>query len=490
MPYLSRVTRIALVAAVTLAGLAPVVTLSAQAAARPGASSPSAAPAGAAAGAAAGATTATSAATVAPFDVAARRAVVDTIVALLDRHYVDADTGKLIGRVLADQAKSGAYDLLTDPFRFAERLTNDLRAVNGDKHLLVAYDPEHPAMRPGPEGLHMLAPPDVQRARHEPPPDIAAQIRRNHFALGSVDVLPGNIGYFEIRGFSGMAEAKDAVVDALKYLQYTDAMIFDLRRNGGGSAELVNFIISHFTGPDTLASLTVTNRSGHEKFTRYTLASVPGPRRTDVPVYVLTSGFTASAGEDFSFVLKNLGRATIVGQPTAGAGHNNAFLDAGHGFGISLSFTRVADPKTGAEWERIGVQPDVVVDQADALKTAQLLALKKIASTVTDDADRKETLAALTESMDAQLHPRVVPAKTLASYAGEYEGGKSVRVADGKLALSLHAGAPPLELVAVSDTVFAVGERRVAFAKTAKGGMQMTLSAPGDGALTYARVKR
>ena len=476
----SRVTRIALAAtAITLTGLAPYVTISAQAtAARPAAATTAGAPA--AQGGAEGTA----------FDVAARRAVVDTIVNLLNRHYVDADTGKLIARVIADQAKSGAYDLVTDPYRFAERLTSDLRAVNGDKHLVVQYDPAHPAMRPGPDGIHMMAPPGQQGAHREVPPDMAAAMRRNHFALGRVDVLPGNIGYLELRGFSGMDEAKDALVDALRYLQYSDAMIFDLRRNGGGSAELVNFLISHFTGPDTLASLTVTNRSGGEKFTRYTLASVPGPRRTDVPVYVLTSGYTASAGEDFSFVLKNLGRATIVGQPTAGAGHNNAFLDAGHGFGISVSFTRVSDPKTGAEWERIGVQPDVVVDQADALLTAQQLAVRKIATTVAGDAERKASLAALGESLDAQLHPRAVSAKTLASYAGDYEGGRKVAVVGDKLTYSPRPGAPADTLVALSDTLFAIGERRVAFEKTAKGTLQVRLSAPGGGSLTYERVSR
>ena len=107
--------------------------------------------------------------------------------------------------------------------------------------------------------------------------------KSNHFALGRVDVLPRNIGYMEINGFSVDQAARDVIVGALKYLQTTDAMIIDLRRNRGGDASLVNFLISHFTGPDTLASLTVKMRAGNRTFTRYTMASVPGPRRADVP---------------------------------------------------------------------------------------------------------------------------------------------------------------------------------------------------------------
>src|SRR5438067_388355 len=119
------------------------------------------------------------------------------------------------------------------------------------------------------------------------------------------------------------AATRRAIVAALRYLDGTDAVIIDLRANGGGSPRSVNFLLSHFTTPDTVASLHVSNRSGHEEFTRYTLAQVPGPRRPNVPLYVLTSGVTASAAEDFAFVAKNLGRATLVGGTTAGAGRNN-----------------------------------------------------------------------------------------------------------------------------------------------------------------------
>jgi hypothetical protein len=474
---LSRCIQLALAAAATgLSGLAPYVTISAQ--------TPAVRQASAAAPASKD---------LAPFDAAARRAVIDNIETLLGRHYVDADTGKLIANHLAARLKAGAYDAVSDPYRFAELVTTDLRAVNGDKHLVVQYDPTRTAERPGPEGIRMFGPPSggpaaggpPQGGRRQPPPDVVAAARRNHFGLGKVDVLPGNLGYLEIRGFSGADEAQEVLVDALRYLKYTDAIIFDLRRNGGGSAEMVNFLISHVTGPDTLASLTVTNRSGGEHFTRYTLASVPGPRRTDVPVYVLTSGFTASAGEDFAFVLKNLGRATIVGAPSAGAGHNNALLDAGRGFAVSVSFTRVADPKTGAEWERIGVQPNVVVDQANALLTAQSLALKTLADQAGGDRQRQAVLTGLRETIDAQLHPHAVAPATLASYAGEYEGGRAVKVVGETLAYRSRPGAPEEPLVALSDTVFANGAIRISFEK---GGTQMRVAA-GESALTYGKIR-
>ena len=481
---LARLGKIALIATVvSQTGLTPWYTISAQAPVlRPMPGRRTTAPA------------------VGPFDVAARRAVLDTVETLLARHYVDGDTGKLIASHLAERVRAKAYDAINDPYRFAEALTADLRAVNGDKHLVVQYDPTRKAMRPGPEGIRMMGPPPGRGAGtpgpggpggpggRGPSPDMIAGARRNHYELGKVDVLPGNVGYFELRGFSGAPEAEDAIVDALKYLQYTDAMIFDLRRNGGGSAELVNFLISHFTGRDTLASLTVSNRSGGEKFTRYTLAEVPGPRRTDVPVFVLTSGYTASAGEDFAFVLKNLGRAQVIGQATAGAGHNNALLDAGRGFAVSISFTRVADPKTGAEWERIGVQPNVVVDQADALLTAQSLALKSIAARSGADAEQQQLVGGVLEWVEGQLHPRSVAASTLASYAGEYEGGRKMWVVGERLLYSVRPGAPADTLVALSDSTFAKMATRIAFEKAPTGSTQVRITAGGS-SLTYSKVK-
>lgn len=419
-----------------------------------------------------------------PLDAARRRAVVDTLAARLVRHYVDADTGKLIAARVRARLTSGAYDAITSPARFAEALTVDLRSVNDDRHLNVTYAPDSPGSRPGPDGLRMPMLPSTLPTRFGP---VSDAVRRTNYALGRLEVLPGNVGYLDIRGFSGAANVVPAVKAALEYLQGTDAIIFDLRRNGGGSPFAVNVIISHFTTDDTVASLTVRNRSGNQEFTRYTFASVPGPRRPTVPLYVLTSGATASAGEDFAFVLKNMKRATIVGGTTAGAGHNNANLDLGEGFNASVSFTRVVDPKTGAEWERVGVAPDVPVDQAKALDVAHALALKTIAASETD-ARRRRVLDLTREGIEAQTSPRPVAASTLAAYAGEYEGGRTVTVDAGRLMYSGRAGLPPEPLVALSDTSFALGAVRISFDR-AGGRVHLRIAPPEGESLTYARVK-
>ncbi|MBV9880783.1 MAG: S41 family peptidase [Gemmatirosa sp.] len=425
----------------------------------------------------------------ASLDDATRRDVVDTMGARLRRHYVDADTGRLIAEHLQGRLRAGAYDTVTSPLRFAELLTTDLQAVNGDRHLYVRYNPANPGQRPGPDGIRMFGPPNGQPngpARGGPTRGVDDGARRSHYGLGRVDVLPGNVGYLDVRGFAGDPAVEGVMVAALTYLAGTDAVIVDLRRNGGGSAQAVNFLLSHFTTADTVASLTVRNRSGNESFTRYTLPSVPGPRRPDVPLYVLTSGLTASAGEDFAFVLQNLKRATLIGATTAGAGHNNATLDVGHGFGTSISFSRVSDPRTGREWERVGVRPDVAVDQARALDAAHALALGAIAARETDPA-RRQVLALTKETIEAQAAPRAVPAAMLGTFAGSYDGGRTVSLDDGRLGYSPRPGAPPEPLVALGEATFGMGATRLTFERDGDRVTRLRITLPTGEALTYPR---
>ena len=118
-------------------------------------------------------------------------------------------------------------------------------------------------------------------------------------------------------------------------------------------------------------------------------------------------------------MLKNLKRATIIGDRTAGAGHNVSIVSSGHGFQTGISFSRVFDPRTGQEWEQVGVQPDVKVDVNTALDVGQSMALKVIAA---KDETQRPVINLLLESVDARVHPHEVPAARLAAYAGSMRG--------------------------------------------------------------------
>jgi C-terminal processing protease CtpA/Prc len=117
---------------------------------------------------------------------------------------------------------------------------------------------------------------------------------------------------------------------------------------------------------------------------------------------VLTDGGSASAAEDIPFVLQNLGRAKIVGERTAGAGRNNRFIPAGDGLLVSVSVTRVTDPRSGREWERVGIQPDLAVASEQALAAAHRDALSVILQHTRDSRRRRDLQRALQDLQGSQ----------------------------------------------------------------------------------------
>ena len=297
----------------------------------------------------AGATPADAATAAAPIDASAQRAVVDSIARVLERVYPSADTGRAIGARIRERERSGAYASLATASAFARAVTDDMRALNGDRHL-------------------NLIPPGVGRARRGGPDGEEAERARNYGIVES-RVMEGGVGYLRLSGLSGSPNAPARLGQVLGELGDIRAMIIDLRGAPGGSAEMANAVISHFTAPD-LPSLRVVSRSEGTDEVRHTLATVDGPRRTGIPLYVLVDRGSASAAEDVPFVLQSLGRATIVGETTAGAGRNNLILPVGSGMMASVSITRVSDPRTGREWELVGVKPDIEVPSEQALDAA------------------------------------------------------------------------------------------------------------------------
>lgn len=379
----------------------------------------------------------------APLTAAARAGVVDSLGAMLARLYVDADTARLIADRLQARLRAGAYDAAALPARFAELVTADLRAVNGDLHLGLRHVGAAGA-RGGGDGF-------------------LAQARSQNFGLGRAEILPGNVGYLEITGFVGAPGYQEAVADALRFLSRTDALIVDVRRNGGGSGEMSHLVFSHFLGERPVPTIRVVERGTGRDEVRRSDAQVPGPRRPDVPLYVLTSQGTASAAEEFSFVLRNQGRATIVGDRTAGAGHMVRGVPVGHGFVGSISITRVSDPTTGREWEREGVQPDVRVPAERALDAAHAAALRTVAQRAGGDAQRA-LLARTLETVEARLKDVRPEAASLARWAGVYDGGQRVELSDGRLWYRRRAAVMADALVPLGGDRFAAGTTRFAFA--------------------------
>ncbi|MBP6704275.1 MAG: S41 family peptidase [Vicinamibacteria bacterium] len=376
-----------------------------------------------------------------PLTSAIRTAVIDAVVSRLESTYVDVEATPSIVKALRARQASSAYDGIVNPAQFGEVVTRDLRSVNGDLHLGLRYAKENPsAPRRGPFGDPRLL----------------------NFGMGRAEILEGNVGYLEITGFTG-GDYEDAVVDALRFLSRTDAVILDLRRNGGGASDMSHFIFSHFLGRTPVPTIDVRSRTSPEANRRMSLGPVPGPRRPETPLFLLTSQATGSAAEEFCFVLKNLRRATLVGRRTAGAGRMVAQLPVGHGFTASISVTRVSDPVTGREWEQVGVEPDIPTAPEQALVAGHLAALKAVAAASTDVA-RSRVLQRLIETNEARLREMAEPVERLARFAGAFEG-RLVSVREGRLWYARRSGGLAEPMVRLTGDTYALGAQRMRFAE-------------------------
>jgi len=295
-------------------------------------------------------------------DSAMRQAVIDGVKSNLLDSYVDlAVAQKIVDALVAHQSKND-YAAFTDGDLFAQRLTNDLQAVSHDKHLWVGFNP-------------FKSPPDPTPTP-EDDEHMSQQIERDNCAFEKVALLPGNIGYIKFNAFEDPAICGATLSAAMGFVAYADALIVDLRENGGGDPVMVSMVASYlFDKPTHLNDLYTRKSNTTQQY--WTSAYTPVVSLRHVPVYVLTAGRTFSGAEEFSYDLKTQKRATIIGETTGGGAHPVSGHRIADYFVIGVPWGAAINPITKTNWEGTGVEPDIKVPAADALATAQRLALAK-----------------------------------------------------------------------------------------------------------------
>ncbi len=404
-----------------------------------------------------------------PLDAPTRAAIVDSIAAALIDQYVFADTATHMASVIRANLAHGEYDGLQAPRDFADRLTRDLEGISRDLHLRVFVVP--------PEMQHGASPPsddEIQKRR------IADGAFRN-FGFQRVEVLDGNIGYIDLRGFFDAKYAGQTAISAMNLLAHCDALIFDLRRNGGGDPTMIQLLTGYLFDDPTLVN-TFYFRKGDVKQQFWSYASVPGAKMTDTPVYVLTSHRTFSCAEEFTYDLKCLKRATVVGEVTGGGAHPvDQRIFAGLPLGVMVPYGRAVNPVTGTDWEGTGVAPDISVPADQALDVAHEEALRTVLSK-TDDPKRKASIEWLLAGVDMNAHPRTLGRDEMRQYVGTY-GPRRIILEDGALYYQ-REGMPRHRLRAGQKDVFLVEDIdyfRVQFSRDAKGRIEKLIGLYDDG---------
>lgn len=351
-----------------------------------------------------------------------QQTVVDSISSKLNANYVFPEIATKMIAKIASKLEKGKYTSILDPQEFSTTLTADLQAISNDKHLRVFFAPDQIA-----EQQQTVTSEDsiAYLNRH------INNMKRNNFGFKEVKIMAGNIGYLDLRSFSDVTYAGETAVSAMNFLSNTDAIIIDLRNNGGGSPAMIQLISSYLFGNESVHLNNFYWRPSDRNSQTWTLPHVSGTRSPDTPVYVLTSGGTFSAAEEFSYNLKHLERATLVGETTGGGAHPGGSLVATDRFMVWVPTGRAINPITNTNWEGTGVSPHIETPAAEALNAAYKNALELLIKN-----NKEEGLQSFYEWPLAELslktNPVTLDAKTLKSYAGMY-GPRMVIFEKGKL---------------------------------------------------------
>jgi len=368
--------------------------------------------------------------------------VIKKISEILEANYVYPETAKKMSSHLSEKLKKGDYKKITSPNEFAGQLGKDLREISKDLHIRVGYDPE--------EVKRMR-----RREKNKDDPELLElrlkELRRTNFGFNEVKILSGNIGYLDLRQFADPKYAGETAVAAMNFLANCEILIIDLRNNGGGSAGMIQLLTSYFYDDDPVHLNTFYWRPSDETQQTWTLPHVPGKKVPDIDIYVLTSNRTFSAAEEFSYNLKNLKRATLVGKTTRGGAHPGGLMVINDNFLIWVPKGRAINPITKTNWEGVGIKPHIEVPQEDALKTAHLKALEKLAAS-TESKDDKFRYEWHAESLKAELNPVTVKQETLKLYKGKY-GPRTITFENGELFYQ-RIGRPKYRMIPLSSDLF------------------------------------
>jgi hypothetical protein len=326
----------------------------------------------------------------APVDAGQRRAAVDGIARALRGYYVFPEVGERTAKMMTQKLVRGFY---TEPTTdaFAAALTRDLQEWTKDRHLRVRFDPD----------FRGSADPDA-----EPTAEQLARFRemfaRENFGVNKVEVLPGNVGLVDLRGFPPMQLAADVLSAAMSLVARTDALIVDLRHNGGGDPETVAFLATYFFPEGSKVHLNdIYSRTKNKTEEFWIRASVPGSRY-DRPVWLLTSARTFSGGEEFAYDLQTQKRATLIGETTGGGANPGGPVPVGGGFVAFIPTGRAINAVTKTNWEGTGVKPDLAAPAPGALKLAHAQALRAILK-AEKDAERRQALERALATLDRQV---------------------------------------------------------------------------------------
>lgn len=376
-----------------------------------------------------------------------QKEVIESVCEKLEKFYAFHEVGLKTSQSIGKNFREGKYFDYKIRNEFVRQLNKDLAKISNDSHLEISYNPE------------MAARMREQEATCEKKPFAAlwADVYRwQNFGFKECKILDGNIGYMDLRVFVPAKYAGTTAVAVMNFFSNCNALVIDLRKNGGGWDTMVSFLASYFFDTDDPVLFSVsTSTLDDSYYSSMTSTCVPGKLLSDIPLYILTSGCTASAAEAFANIMKHLSdKTTLVGENTSGAEHPADRVVICDEFILKIPCFRRIYSAFNSSWEGVGVKPDIEASADTALYTAHMDALNKLMEKE-DDEKRRDKYQWAIDGVRAIKEPALVASAILKSYEGKY-GKKAIYYEKGELFYEFKDVLSKRRLVPISDNYFLI----------------------------------
>ena len=355
-----------------------------------------------------------------------KQAIIDKAIVLLKENYVFPNRVANIEKQIKEKLTMGGYDSLADMESFLGSLNADLEHYGNDHHLDISY---------GPKRVKQIIA-DTKNEQEGKEQKITdewlQQMRYENFRLRKLERLDGNIGYFNFLNFTPLAVSKQSISSAMNFLLYSNAIIIDLRENGGGSAETMNFLLSYFLA-DSIQISELRYRKNNNVVKSYTMNDstinkIPG----NIPVYILVSNRTSSAAEGFAYTLQQYKRAVIIGEQTKGEGNPGKLFVINDDLYIMIPTAEAINPVSKKSIDGVGVIPDITVSKNKALTKSLLEAYSSLAAGTSND-ELRLLYQWQIPLLENELDPEPLTNNIISSLVGNYEGNRKIMYENGSV---------------------------------------------------------
>ena len=382
-----------------------------------------------------------------------QKAIVDKLANEIISRYLNSQTANLLADSLNKFGNNATKSIESNAF--IDAVSGVLRVKGNDTHLSFYYDSlKYKAY---------LQDDSVKRKLE------FERERRINFGFTKVDILEGNIGYIEMIKFSDFSAEVTAekIASVMNFVQHTEALIIDLRSNGGGDERTIDIFKTYFF-PE-VGQLYFDTISKQETY--LTLPFVNGARYLNRPVYIAIGKATFSAAEKFTYLLQKYKKAIIVGEKTKGGGHSGHSVSILDGYLSFIPTGNANDPL-----ENVGITPDYNTKESNAVIYAKYLYYKsQLENKLNYEPDKVLWNITSCEYL-LKLNPNL-EYKFNDNYLGEYENGRTIFLKDSQPFLKYSRGSFPLvqinenEFIVDGDDTFGKANCRIAFStdKSKKG---------------------